>query len=97
MQPDTIPYKRIIFVCCNQRDEGKECCNNKGGSEIRDKLKRAVAEYGIKQKIRVCKSGCMGQCGTGVNIMIFPDNIWLKNLTTNDIPKIINDYIDPLK
>jgi len=97
MNTESLPYERIIFVCCNQRDGARVCCNDSGGNKIREKLKEVVKEYGIQKKVRVSKSGCLGQCGTGVNIVISPDNIWLKNVTEDDIDEIIKLYIDTKK
>lgn len=94
MKKEKLPYERIISVCCNQRDDGRDCCNNSGASEIREKLKSVVKKHGIQNKIRVCKSGCLGKCSTGVNVMIHPDNIWIKNTTTSDTDEIIQLYID---
>ena len=33
-------YERHVFFCCNQRDNGKNCCNDHGASAIRDYAKR---------------------------------------------------------
>ncbi len=94
MNLDKLPYERVITVCCNQRDEGKDCCNNIGGSQISGKLKDAVKDKGLQEKVRVARSGCMRLCETGVNVMIYPDNLWLKNVTPNDTDEIIRLYID---
>ena len=95
MEVKTFPYKRIIFVCCNQRKNNEECCNNSGGSEIRDKLKCIVEKYNLNKLVRIAKSGCMGKCDSGVNIMIFPENIWLKDVTDKNIAEIIRQYVEP--
>ncbi len=97
MQIKEQPYKRIIFVCCNQRENNRECCNNSGGNIIRDSLKRIVKEQNLKDKIRICKSGCMGECDLGVNLMVFPDNIWIKDADESAIDEIAATYILPLR
>ncbi|MGR3318941.1 MAG: (2Fe-2S) ferredoxin domain-containing protein [Candidatus Anammoxibacter sp.] len=97
MEVKTLPYERIIFVCCNQRENNEECCNNSGGSEIREKLKSIVKGYNLNKRVRIAKSGCMGKCDSGVNVMIFPNNIWLKNVTDKDIAEILLQYVEPLR
>ncbi|MGR3177620.1 MAG: (2Fe-2S) ferredoxin domain-containing protein [Candidatus Anammoxibacter sp.] len=97
MEVKTLPYERIIFVCCNQRENNEECCNNSGGSEIRDKLKSVVKEYNLNKRVRISKSECMGKCDSGVNIMIFPDDIWLENVTNKDVSEIVRQYVEPLR
>ncbi|MGR3218433.1 MAG: (2Fe-2S) ferredoxin domain-containing protein [Candidatus Anammoxibacter sp.] len=97
MEVKAVPYERIIFVCCNQRKNGEECCNKLGGSEIRDRLKRITKEYNLNKRIRIAGCGCLGKCNAGVNIMIFPDNVWLKDVTENNISEIVLQYIEPLR
>ena len=96
MQIEKLPYERTIFVCSNQREKGT-CCNNSGGSKIRDKLKDFLKEHNLNKRIRVSRSGCMGKCDSGVNIMVFPDNVWIKNTSEGDTMEIITKYIEPLK
>jgi len=40
-------YARHVFFCCNQRDGGRVCCNDKGAAEIRDYAKKRVKELGL--------------------------------------------------
>jgi hypothetical protein len=39
-------YTHHVFFCCNQRDGGRVCCNDKGASVLRDYAKRRVKELG---------------------------------------------------
>ena len=92
------PYKRVIFVCCNSREQGI-CCSPSGtleGEQIRGWLKEYVKSKGLKGKIRVAKSGCMDLCSHGPNVMIFPDNIWLKGVKKEDLAQITEQYIDSI-
>jgi len=90
-----LPYKRIIFVCINQRPEGESCCSD-AGQKIRAELKAYAKEKNLKGIVRVSASQCMDKCEIGPNIMIFPENIWYHNTTREDIEEIKKDYIDPL-
>jgi len=90
-----LPYKRIIFVCINQRLEGEACCSS-AGQKIREELKAYAKERSLKGIIRVSASQCMDKCEIGPNIMIFPENIWYHNASVDDITEIKREYIDPL-
>jgi (2Fe-2S) ferredoxin len=43
--------------------------------------------------IRVAQAKCLGQCATGVNMMIYPENIWLSGVKTNDVQSLADQYI----
>jgi len=90
-----LPYKRIIFVCINKRPEGEDCCSS-AGQQIREDLKAYAKERNLKGIVRVSASQCMDKCEIGPNIMIFPENIWYHNATSEDIEEIKREYIDPL-
>ena len=93
MQKSAPPYQKIIFVCTNSRDGGAICCSGGGSVAIREALKRYVKENGLQGKVRVSQSGCMDLCSQGPNIMIFPDGIWYKDVTLEDVPAIIQNHI----
>jgi (2Fe-2S) ferredoxin len=93
-----VPYRKTIFVCTNQRAEGERICCAAGGSDaIRDALKALVKENGLKNKIRVCKSGCMDVCERGPNVMVFPDQAWLSGVSLEDVPEIFASVVDLLE
>src|SRR2546422_1814446 len=41
---------RSVFFCCNQRDGGRTCCNDKGSSAMRDYAKQRVKELGRSEE-----------------------------------------------
>src|SRR5260221_1993496 len=65
-------YERHVFFCCNQRQNGETCCNDKGASGMRDYAKRRVKDLGLSGpgKVRVNQSGWLdpfeeGPCVVG--------------------------------
>ena len=89
-----VPYKRILFVCVNQRADGA-CCSE-GGQRVREELKAYAKLKGLKGIVRVSQSGCLDQCALGPNVMIFPDNIWYSHVGERELEEIKRLYIDPL-
>lgn len=80
-------YRKLVLVCTNLREDGKECCAMKGSVEIHKKLKEAMKAADLT--VRVSKSGCLDRCSEGVTVTIQPDDIWLGGVTEADIPEII--------
>lgn len=92
------PHKRIVFVCTNQRAPGERvCCADRGGAELRDRLKAMVKERGLRGRIRVSQSGCLDRCEDGPNIMVFPDNVWYAGVRPDDLNVILEDAIASLR
>lgn len=81
------PYKKLLLVCTNCKDEGK-CCAGGGSEPIRDALKAKVKESGLP--VRVSKTGCMGMCPTGPTVVIMPDDLWFGGVTMADVDRIVD-------
>ncbi len=95
-QLPTLPYERVIFVCCKERDPGKDACANRGSVDILEKLKETVYAKGLKGRIRVARSMCFDLCSMGPNVAIMPENVWYRGVTMDDVPKIVAQWVDPL-
>lgn len=80
-------YRKLVLVCTNVKDNGRECCGAKGSVELHAKLKEAM--IAVDPLIRVLKSGCLGQCATGVTVVIMPDNLWFGGANMNDVDEIV--------
>lgn len=85
-----------IFVCNNQKSQGK-CCANENTNEIFDFLKKSIADnlenLNPDLKYKVVKTSCLGRCSLGPNIFISPDNVWYKYSSQEDVNKIINQHL----
>ncbi len=80
-------FKKYIFVCENDRP-GEDCCAA-AGLKIREKLKQAVKDQGLSGQIRVSRSGCLDVCSEGPNVLLMPDNVWLKGVAEGDVEEIL--------
>ena len=80
-------FRKLVLVCTNERHDGRECCADKGSSDLHQKIKFALAA--ADPRIRVSKSGCLDRCSTGTTVVIMPDNIWLGRVQEQDIPELV--------
>lgn len=91
MEEKVLPFKRIVFVCVNERNASdRVCCAARGGVALQEELKAMVKARGLKGRVRVCRSGCMDRCEQGPNVMIFPDNVWFSGVEPTDLPEIVD-------
>ena len=86
-------YEKHVFVCINKREEGKVCCAARGSEEVVKILKEKVATKGLAGKIRINKSGCLGQCSQGISAVVYPEGIWYGGFTLNHIDDFIESHL----
>ncbi|MGC1181637.1 (2Fe-2S) ferredoxin domain-containing protein [Legionella sp.] len=88
-------YTKHILMCTNLKDVGKQCCAQYGSDEFFTYMKSRLVELGLHGpgKIRMSKSGCLGRCGLGPCIVIYPEGIWYSYTSFDDIDEIINTYL----
>lgn len=96
MKRRTTPYEAQVFICVRARDgEGKSCAEG-DNPELKSILKDEVNQRGWKGRARVSTTSCLGVCGVGPNIMIYPQKIWLSDVTRDDVPEIMDILAETL-
>jgi (2Fe-2S) ferredoxin len=87
--------QRHVFVCINERPEGhpKGCCSDKGGKEVRELFKEGLARRGLKGIVRANAAGCLDTCALGVTVVVYPEAIWYRGVTTGDVEEIIEKHV----
>ena len=87
-------YKKHIFICINKRDDSlqKKSCGNIG-LEIRNKFVEELKKENLFHEVRANKSGCLASCALGPTVVIYPEQIWYKNVRVEDVSEIIQETI----
>lgn len=88
-------YQKHVFICTNQRDNGRECCAQKNAIELLQyaKLKIKGLQQDGKGKVRINNAGCLDRCSEGPALVIYPDGIWYRYHTMQDIDEIIEQHV----
>ena len=85
-----LPYVSHVLVCTNDRGGERKSCADNNSKLIKSNIKNAVNEKGWKGKVRISTSGCMGVCAKGSNVIIYPQNVWLSEVSPDDVGEIIS-------
>lgn len=87
--------EKHIFICENKRPAGspKASCADAGSPTIRSAMKQKMVELGLNKKYRINKAGCLGKCGLGPTMVIYPSRIWYGGVTLDDVDEIIEKSI----
>lgn len=89
MKSRKTPYQCHLFVCVKSRGGERKSCGDGASADIKAALKDEINQRGWKGKVRVSESGCLGVCGVGPNIMIYPHGTWLTQVKPSDLPEIL--------
>ncbi len=88
-------YDFHFFICTNERPPGnpKGCCKSKNSEALIEVFKKEVAAVGKSQKVRVQKSGCLGVCGSGPSLVVYPEGSWYGKIQPSDVQEIVQSHI----
>ena len=95
METRPIPYETVILVCTNQSESGRECCAASGSEAIRAAFKSAVEARGLKGRVRVSATGCLGRCSEGPNVFVLPESTWFSGVSLEDVPGLLDRLLPP--
>lgn len=91
------PLKHIL-VCTNERETGKDCCSHVKGYEIFRELKDWVKSSGLVGAVWVTRTGCLGFCNNvGATIVIYPEQIWFKEVKKEEVQSVKDMILDSLR
>ena len=98
MQQIQIKPLKHILVCTNEREQDKDCCSHVQGYEIFRELKDFVKSNSLSSLIWVTRTGCLGFCNNvGATIVIYPDQLWYKEVKKEEIQKIKDFILESVK
>ena len=88
-------YQYHVFFCTNQRDDGSQCCEQCGASDMRAYAKQRIKELGLAGpgQIRINTAGCMDRCGLGPVMVVYPEAVWYSYVDRADIDEIIEQHL----
>ena len=89
MKKNQSPYKAHLFICIKSRGGERKSCGDSTHPELKSMLKDEIKNRGWKPLVRVSESSCLGLCDAGPNIIIYPQKIWLSDVTPDDLPEIL--------
>jgi (2Fe-2S) ferredoxin len=85
-------YRYHLFFCTHQRDDGTACCQDHNAQALRDYAKQRVKDLKLK-KVRVNNAGCLNRCALGPIMVVYPEGVWYRAETQQDIDEIIDSHL----
>jgi (2Fe-2S) ferredoxin len=87
--------KYHILVCCSFRNSGtpQGVCAKKGSLDLLSYIESELIDRGIEQAL-VSGAGCLKVCEKGPILVVYPENTWYGNVTSEDI---VDEILDALE
>jgi sirohydrochlorin cobaltochelatase len=88
--PHVHAHRRLqkhVLVCANVD------CAGRGSISLITALRRSLIKTGLERDIRVTRTGCMGRCGEGPTVAVYPDGIWYRGVQDTDAEEIVTEHL----
>lgn len=82
-------FKKHVFVCTNQRADGRKCCGDVDGMALVTEFKRLMKEQGLTVNMRAQKTGCFDLCAFGPTVMVYPEGTIYGGVQLADVAEIV--------
>ena len=92
---DKLHYQQHVFICMNQREDGRPCCAAKGAQAAQQHAKHRIKQLDLNGagKIRINQAGCLDRCDEGPVLVVYPQGTWYTYVDTHDIDEIIDVHL----
>jgi (2Fe-2S) ferredoxin len=93
--PDTPYYRHHVFICVNQRDDGRPCCADRGAQAAQQHAKKRIKQLDLSGagKVRINQAGCLDRCDEGPVMVVYPEGVWYTYVDNEDIDEIIDSHL----
>jgi (2Fe-2S) ferredoxin len=76
-----------VAVCTNQT------CAADGAPEVLERLRQAARDSDACDA-RISRTSCLGRCGEGPMVAVYPDGVWYGDVNTDDADRIVSSHLD---
>ena len=88
LAPGAGPFERHVFVCVSGGT-----CPAQGAEAVHAAMKDLAKRVCGSVAVRVNKSGCLGQCGHGPVVCVYPENVWYAGVRVEDVAEIVERHL----
>lgn len=84
-----------VFVCTQMRPPGhpRGSCGANGGAALFQEFLQQFEKRGLWGKFAVTSSGCIGACGPGASVLVYPEGVMYAGVTREDVATIIEEHL----
>ena len=79
--------EKHVAVCTNQT------CAADGSPAVLERLRQEARDSGACEA-RITRSSCLGRCGDGPMVAVYPDGVWYGGVDAADAERIVSSHLD---
>lgn len=68
-------------------------CESAGASGIITEFEKQLKAHNLDKEVRVVKTGCLGLCAKGPNVVIYPEGVFYCHVSPEDVQEIVEEHI----
>jgi sirohydrochlorin ferrochelatase/(2Fe-2S) ferredoxin len=80
-------FTKHVLVCTNAD------CADRGSVALVGALRRELKQLGHERVVRVTRTSCMGRCGEGPTVAVYPDGIWYRGVREGDAAELAREHL----
>jgi (2Fe-2S) ferredoxin len=87
--------EKHVFVCTNSRPPGhpKGSCTERDAQGLLMEFGRLMEERQAWGKVAITRSGCLGPCELGPNVLVYPDGVMYVGVQAADVEEIFDGHL----
>lgn len=88
--------KYHVFVCTSSRINGQQkgyCCS-KDSVGIVEAFMEELESRDLNNDVMVTNTGCFGICSSGPIVVVYPEGVWYKDVTAEDVSEIVESHFE---
>ncbi|MGF1645020.1 MAG: ferredoxin [Thiotrichales bacterium] len=88
------PEKHVL-VCAQSRPPGhpRGSCGARNCAEVVDEFYQQLQKRQCFDKVAVTSTGCLGPCGSGPNVLVYPEGVFYGSVSREDVGAIFDEHL----
>jgi (2Fe-2S) ferredoxin len=82
-------------VCSQSRPAGhpRGSCAANGSTEVLQTFWKELQSRNLFDQVAVTYSGCLGSCGGGANVLVYPEGVLYANVSKENVGTIFDEHL----
>ena len=80
-------YRSHVLVC------GGTGCSSSNSAAIIEALEKEIEAKGLKDEVKVIKTGCFGLCALGPVMVVYPEGCFYSEVKVENVPEIVEEHL----
>lgn len=87
--------EKHIFVCVQSRPPGhpRGSCGERNSMKVMETFMTELQARNLYETVSVTNTGCLGPCGMGPSVLVYPDGVMYGGVTEADVKEIFDEHI----